>query len=132
MSRPPQLDEHDIRLYVGSQHFQHGAEYVRNGSILDMRRRGMMVKARCQEVSGDLFLPQVMFGEEGIVDASCTCPKNRDSAEHCVHIAALLLCWQGQPEASARRRGWTSIDRSHSHSLCAGIYGSISSRAGSV
>ena len=99
MNRPPQLDEHDIRLYVGPQHFQHGAEYVRNGSILDMLRRGMIVKARCHEVSGDLILPQVMFGEKGIVDARCTCPKNRDSAEPCAHIAALLLCWQGQPEA---------------------------------
>jgi uncharacterized Zn finger protein len=99
MSLPPQLDESAIRLFVGSQHFQHGVEYVRSGSILDMRRRGMMVKARCQEVSGDLFLPQVMLGEEGIVEASCTCPNNRDHAEHCAHIAALLLCWQKQPEA---------------------------------
>lgn len=99
MSLPPQLDESTIRLYVGSQHFQQGADYVHNGSILDMRRRGMIVKARCQELSGDLFLPQVMLGEKGIAEASCTCPENRDQAEHCAHIAALLLCWLGQPEA---------------------------------
>ena len=42
-----QLDAHDIRLYVGTQHFLQGAEHVCNGSILDMCRRGMIVKARC-------------------------------------------------------------------------------------
>jgi uncharacterized Zn finger protein len=99
MTLPPQLNEFDIRLYVGSQHFQQGADYVRCGNIVDMSRRGMIVKGRCQEESGDLFLPQVIFGEEAIVHASCTCSKNRDDAEHCAHIAALLLCWQGQPDA---------------------------------
>jgi uncharacterized Zn finger protein len=92
----PSLAEPDIRERVGVESFARGLQYYRQGMILDPRRLGNMLKARCQGSRSAPYRVEVTLDERGIVAGHCTCPVG--DGGYCKHIAALLLAWLHAPE----------------------------------
>ncbi|MBI3969814.1 MAG: SWIM zinc finger family protein [Chloroflexi bacterium] len=97
MTTLPAITEQDVRARVGDQSFQRGQEYFRSGAIIDARRQGMTLKARCEGTSAPYYRLSVTFDDKGIAAADCSCPVG--SGGHCKHVAALLLTWLDRPEA---------------------------------
>jgi uncharacterized Zn finger protein len=94
MSGIPEITEQDIREIVDGGSFQRGQSYFRGGNIIEMRRQGMTLKARCQGSRPQAYRVQVTFDDQGIDDTSCSCPLGG----YCKHVVALLLTWAHSPE----------------------------------
>jgi uncharacterized Zn finger protein len=93
----PNLSVTDIEAWVGSRSFSRGQSYFRQGAILEPRRQGMTLKARCLGSSAPSYWVEVTLDDEGITEAECSCPVG--AGGHCKHVAALLLTWLDDPEA---------------------------------
>ena len=93
----PNLSVTDIQAWVGSRSFSRGQSYFRQGAILEPRRQGMTLKARCLGSSAPSYWVEVTMDDEGITEAECSCPVG--AGGHCKHVAALLLTWLDDPEA---------------------------------
>ena len=61
MSGIPEITEQDIREIVDGGSFQRGQAYFRGGNIIEMRRQGMTLKARCQGSRPQAYRVQVTF-----------------------------------------------------------------------
>ena len=96
MTDPPQLTEPDIRRWISERSFERGQGYFRHGHILDPRRQGDTLKARCLGSRPTPYYVEVTLGQEGIVAGACSCPVG--GGGHCKHAAALLLTWLHQPD----------------------------------
>jgi len=95
--RYPSLHVSDIQSWVGPASFKKGQSYFRQGAILEPRKQGMTLKARCLGSSAPSYRVEVTMGTEGITEAECSCPVG--AGGHCKHVAALLLTWLDSPEA---------------------------------
>ena len=96
MTDPPQLTESDIRRWIGERSFERGLGYFRRGHILDPRRQGDTLKARCLGSRPTPYYVEITLGQGGIVVGTCSCPVG--GGGHCKHAAALLLTWLHQPD----------------------------------
>ena len=101
----PAVSEGTISDWVGSRSFQLGRRYFENEAILDPRRQGSALKARCQGSMPQPYRLRDAFGAEGIEEAHCSCPVG--GGGHCKHVGALLLAWLDQPDASEWWQNWT-------------------------
>jgi uncharacterized Zn finger protein len=97
MTDLPKLTESDVRRWAGEGSFERGRGYFRRGHVLDPRRQGNTLKARCIGSRARPYQVEVTLGPEGIVVGDCSCPVGRGG--HCKHAAALLLTWLHQPDA---------------------------------
>ena len=70
--------------------------YYTGGHILQPRRQGNALKARCVGSEDQPYRVQVNLDERGIASASCTCYVG--AGGQCKHAAALLLTWLHEPE----------------------------------
>ena len=93
----PKITISDIQAWTGSASFGKGQAYFRQGAILEPRRQGWTLKARCLGTSAPSYRVEVTLGDEGIAEADCSCPVG--SGGHCKHVAALLLTWLDDPDA---------------------------------
>ena len=91
----PQLTESDIRHWTGEASFGRGQGYFHRGHILNPRRQGNTLKARCSGSRPQPYHVEVTLGSEGIVAGACSCPVG--GGGHCKHAAALLLTWLHEP-----------------------------------
>jgi len=96
MTDPPHLTESDIRRWIDERSFERGQGYFRRGHILDPRRQGDTLKARCLGSRPTPYYVEVTLGQGSIVAGTCSCPVG--GGGHCKHAAALLLTWLHQPE----------------------------------
>jgi uncharacterized Zn finger protein len=96
----PKLSIKDIQAWVDPASFRKGEAYFRQYAIMEPRRQGMTLKARCSGSSAPSYRVEVALDEEGIVGAECSCPVG--ASGHCKHIAALLLTWLDNPESFAQ------------------------------
>jgi uncharacterized Zn finger protein len=96
MTALPELAESDIRRWVGEASFERGWGYFQHGHILDPRRQGDTLKARCLGSRPQPYHVEVTLGPEGIVAGECSCPVG--SGGYCKHAAALLLTWLHQSD----------------------------------
>ena len=94
--RVPPLTEQAIRRWVGEASYGRGLGYYRGGHILQPRRQGSTLKARCIGSEEQPYRVQVNLDEHGIASGSCTCYVG--AGGQCKHAAALLLCWLHEPE----------------------------------
>lgn len=97
MTNSPQPTESDIRRWTGERSFGRGQGYFRRGHILNPRRQGDTLKARCLGSRPQPYHVEVTLGPEGIVAGECSCPVG--AGGHCKHAAALLLTWLHDPDA---------------------------------
>jgi uncharacterized Zn finger protein len=93
---PDQLSESDIRRWCGEQSFERGRGYYSSGAIVDPRRQGDTLKAKCLGTSAPSYRVEVTLGSTGILAGVCSCPVG--AGGHCKHVAALLLTWLHQPK----------------------------------
>jgi hypothetical protein len=93
----PELTESDVRRWSGERSFGRGLGYFRGGHILNPRRQGDTLKARCLGSRPQPYHVEVTLGPEGIVAGECSCPVG--AGGHCKHAAALLLTWMHDPDA---------------------------------
>jgi uncharacterized Zn finger protein len=97
MTDLPQLTESDIRRWVGEASFERGQRYFRQGHILNPRRQGDALKARCLGSRPQPYHVEVTLGREGIASGECSCPVG--GGGRCKHATALLLTWLHEPDA---------------------------------
>jgi len=97
MTGLPELIEADIHHWTGERSFGRGQGYFRGGHILNPRRQGDILKARCLGSHPQPYHVEVSLGPEGIVAGKCSCPVG--AGGHCKHAAALLLTWLHDPDA---------------------------------
>lgn len=95
MFQMPNLTKFDIEHWVGSAAFRRADWYIRDGSIVNLRRTGLMLKAHCHDGMPQPLRLLVQLSSEGIIHGSCTC--SMGSTGRCKHIAALLLIWLEKP-----------------------------------
>ncbi len=94
MQPKPRLTQTDIRAWVGEPAFARSRSY--SGRLLDQRRTGLALKARCQGSSAQPYRVTATLGPSGGIAAStCNCPVGG----RCKHVAALLLAWLAAPDA---------------------------------
>ncbi len=92
----PHLTEAQVRNLATPQSFDRGKTYYRNRAIVNPTRQGMKLWADCR--GSELYQTTAMLGgEDGITNATCTCPY--DWGGLCKHQVALLLTYVHQPEA---------------------------------
>ena len=94
-SGPPRPTESDIRRWTGEASFGRGQCYFAQRNILNPRRQGDTLKARCLGSRPQPYRVTVTLGPTGIVAGHCSCPVG--SGGHCKHAAALLLTAQSDP-----------------------------------
>lgn len=92
----PNLTESDITRYCTEQSFERGEDYYYRGAISRPIRQGWTLRAECEGSQYEPYRIIVELDEEGIVDASCSCPY--DWGGYCKHVVALLLTWVRDPE----------------------------------
>jgi uncharacterized Zn finger protein len=94
MPRKPGLTQTDISAWVGEPAFARSRSYGER--LIDQRRTGLVLKARCQGSSAQPYRVAATLGPSGGIAAStCSCPVGG----RCKHVAALLLAWLAAPDA---------------------------------
>jgi uncharacterized Zn finger protein len=92
-----ELSENDVRRWTDEAFFNRGQNYYRNGYILNPRRQGDLLKARCQGSRPQPYHVEITLSERGIVRGNCSCPVGVGG--RCKHAVALLLTWIHRPES---------------------------------
>jgi len=93
----PDISMQDIQAWIGPASLRKGKSYFDQGAIMEPRRQGMTLKARCLGSSAPSYRVEVTLDDEGISVAECSCPIGFGG--HCKHVAALLLTWLNNPKA---------------------------------
>jgi len=92
----PKLTEADIRGWTDPRSFERGQRYYLTGHIINPRREGSTLKARCTGSRPKPYHLEITLDRGGIVKGSCSCPVG--AGGHCKHAVALLLTWLYKPE----------------------------------
>ncbi len=108
----PKLSVKDIQAWVGAASFNKAQSYFHQGAILEPRRQGMTLKARCLGSSAPSYRVQVLIDDDGIAEADCSCPVG--GGGRCKHVAALLLTWLDDPEAFHESANLETVLEHHS------------------
>ncbi|MDY7076215.1 MAG: SWIM zinc finger family protein, partial [Chloroflexota bacterium] len=91
------LTESDIRRWTDERSFGRGQGYSRGGYVLNPRRQGDTIEARCQGSRPQPYHVEITLGPDGIASGTCSCPVG--SGGHCKHAVALLLTWLHEPDS---------------------------------
>src|SRR5436305_12284794 len=78
-----------IRESTSADSFQRGQQYYQQGTVGDLVQRGNVLQAEVAGSAPEPYVISVTLGEDGITEASCTCPY--DWGGWCKHIVATLL-----------------------------------------
>lgn len=84
---------------VGARTLERGRRYVAWGAVFEGRRRGPVLRARCEGSGQEAWRVRVTLDATGVADALCDCPMG--DAGDCKHVAAVLLTYAKDPEAFA-------------------------------
>lgn len=113
------LTVRDVQAWTGAASFSKGQSYFHQGAILEPRRQGTTLKARCLGSSAPSYRVEVTMENEGIGEANCSCPVGHGG--HCKHVAALLLTWLDNPEAFQETANLETILEQRSKSELVGL-----------
>lgn len=97
----PKITRAAIQRATTAQSFERGADYYATGAVAELIRRGDTVYAEVEGSSYEPYQVEITFDEEGVDDASCTCPY--DWGGWCKHIVAVLLAIADAPDAIEAR-----------------------------
>jgi uncharacterized Zn finger protein len=101
MGQSPALTEAAIRNLARSQSYDRGENYYDEGAVLDIVRRGDVLRA---EVEGSQYEPyqvRIELDETGVVDTACSCPY--DHGGICKHRVAVLLTYVRESDDISQR-----------------------------
>ena len=86
------LSDRAIQRITGGNAFLRGRIYARRNAVEGLRVDGDTAAAEIHMRNADEpYRPQIRLDEERKVVSSCTCPGWRGPANHCKHVAALLV-----------------------------------------
>lgn len=74
LTHPHPLTESHIRRWIDERSFERGWRYFEFGHILNPRRQGDTLKARCLGSRPQPYHVEVTLGPDGIVTGACSCP----------------------------------------------------------
>lgn len=95
MADLPELTEADIRSWTDPGSFSRGLRYHQDGHIINPRRQGNTLKARCIGSRPQPYRVEITLASEGIAYGHCSCPVGLGG--YCKHTVALLLTWLHEP-----------------------------------
>ncbi len=87
------LSETAILARTGSKVFARGQNYYQSGAILSLAKRGNSLYAKVEGSDVEPYRVAVMWGENGEVEADCSCPYGKEWDGWCKHIVAVLLAY---------------------------------------
>jgi uncharacterized Zn finger protein len=88
----PVLTLDQVRAYANEKSFARGEKYYWDDTIFETVKRGSVLEAFCEAGSQpEPYYVTATLAENGIAEASCTCPYDYGGA--CKHIVALLLTY---------------------------------------
>ncbi len=91
----PYLTEASFRHLVDEQSFSRGVDYYNRGAVTEVLIRGESeLSGLCSGSRYEPYRVKVVLGENGIRQASCSCPRGG----FCKHIVALLLQYIHEPD----------------------------------
>jgi uncharacterized Zn finger protein len=96
------LNENLIRTIVGSQNFERGETYYRQGAVRNTFRQGDYLTARVEGSQYEPYEVTITLAQDGIGVARCTCPYAA-GGNMCKHVAAALIAYVRSPEIFAVR-----------------------------
>jgi uncharacterized Zn finger protein len=96
MASIPRLKKSDVSRWADGVNFQRGLKYYEQGAIFEQCRQGMTLKSKCSGSQAPFYRQEIIFDNEGIKSAECSCPVG--DGGHCKHTVALLLTWVNDPE----------------------------------
>lgn len=81
-----------IRTYATEKSFARGEKYFWDDAIFEPLKRGNVLEAFCEAGSQpEPYFVTATLDENGVVEASCTCPYEYGGA--CKHVVALLITY---------------------------------------
>jgi len=96
------VTEATIRSLASAESFERGESYYHRGAVLNMSKRGHTLLAQVEGSSYEPYEVSVELGEEGMIEAGCTCPY--DWGGYCKHIVAVLLTYVREPDQVTERQ----------------------------
>jgi uncharacterized Zn finger protein len=93
----PRLTEAQVRRLASGKSFERGADYFREGAVLEPFRQGTELRAECAGTEAEPYQVFAVLDEKGVAETSCTCPY--DWGGVCKHVVALLLAYVHRPQA---------------------------------
>ena len=93
----PSFDTAQLRNHATDRSIERGREYVQEGVVGPLTRRGDELEADVQGSAPRPYRVWIQFEGEQIADAACTCPYDYEG--WCKHIVAVLLTCAEQPDA---------------------------------
>jgi uncharacterized Zn finger protein len=90
-----------IQALATPQSYGRGREYHRSGAVHGVVRRGNEISGQVEGSEIDPYHVRVRICENGVADATCTCPY--DWGGYCKHIVAVLLQIADRPEGVTER-----------------------------
>lgn len=97
----PPIEETELRRLSTPGVFQRGVSYLESDAIQRIARRGDTVQASVQGSYPDPYQVRLRTDQDGIQEASCTCPY--DHGGLCKHLVAVGLCLVRRPERIEER-----------------------------
>ena len=93
----PRLNEAQVRRMASGKSFERGADYWREGALLEPARQGRELRAECVGTGPEPYRVVAVLDEKGVAETDCSCPYDWEGV--CKHVVALLLAYVHQPEA---------------------------------
>jgi len=91
MSQTPALTEAAVRNLARPQSYDRGEDYYEQGAVIDVVRRGDMLRADVEGSQYEPYQVQIELDDTGVVDTMCSCPY--DHGGICKHRVAVLLTY---------------------------------------
>lgn len=96
MSQTPDLTEAAIRRLARPQSFERGEDYYERGAVLEITRRGELLRATVEGSQYEPYHVQIEVDGTGVVETACSCPY--DHGGICKHRVAVLLTYIREPD----------------------------------
>jgi len=101
MESSPSFTEAAVRRLARSQSFDRGENYYEKGAVVEVVRRGNVLRGRVEGSQYEPYRVDVHLDESGIANTACSCPY--DHGGICKHCVAVLLTVIREPETVAER-----------------------------
>lgn len=93
------LSESSILLRTDEKVFDRGEVLLASGAILSLAKRGDSLYAKVEGSDIKPYRVSVRQGEDGEVEAECSCPYGEEWGDWCKHIVAVLLAYAHDDDA---------------------------------
>jgi hypothetical protein len=97
------LSDRGLRRLLGARTFLRGLEYFRRRVVDDIRVNDMTASGIVRATDSEPYPVSVELTPDGI-KSHCSCPAFTKAAQHCKHVAALLISVRDQARGSKDRR----------------------------